>query len=102
MGVDLVVLDAGEFGGEHAQSTGGDGRGEGDQAGLVHAEVVDAVQHNQRGGVGMFAGCVEARADRAAGQRERDLGGGDWFGDDAAQQRRDRLVGDEVQHGDGL
>jgi len=63
---------------------------------------VDAVQDDDGGRVGDPGGCVEARADGATGQREGEVAGGEGLGDQAVEQRRDRLAADEVQHGDGL
>ena len=98
----MVVLDAGELGGEDAEAAGGHGGGEGDEAGFVHAEVMHAVQDDECGGVGVVVGRVEAGADGALGSGDGEVAGGDGLGDDLAEERGDGLVGDEVEHGDGL
>ena len=101
-GADVVVLDGRKLGGEDAQAAGGHGGGEGDEAGLVHAEVVDAVEDDEGGGVGLADRRVEACADGAAGEWEGDVGGGDAAGDEPAERGGDGLVGDEIEYGDGL
>ena len=59
---DVVVLDAGQLGGEDAEAAGGHRGGEGNEAGLVHAEMVDAVEHDEGGRVGVIAwACRAAR-----------------------------------------
>jgi hypothetical protein len=102
VGVDVVVLDAGQFGREHAEAAGGHGGGEGDHARLVHAEVVDAVEDDDAGRIGVELRRVEAGANGSAGQRQRDDLALDGLEGDVAQQRRHLLVGDEIEHGERL
>jgi hypothetical protein len=96
---DVVVLHVRQLGGEYAEAAGGHGGGEGDEARLVHAEVVDAVENDERGSVGMTDRGIEASTDGAGGERESEVAGGDGLGDQAAEERGDGLVGDEIEDG---
>ena len=61
----MVVLDVGQLGGEDADSAACHGGGEGHEPGLVDAEVMDAVEDDERGGVGGVSGQVETCSDGA-------------------------------------
>ncbi len=67
VGTDVVVLDVGEFRGEDSEAAGGHGGGEGDEAGLIDTEIVDAVEDDDGGRVGAMDRGVEASADGAVG-----------------------------------
>ena len=76
--------------------------GKGYQAGLVHAQVVHAMDDHDRRSMGMVHRGVHARPHGAAGEREGKLGGGDGVGDQPAQRRGDGLIADAIQDRDRL
>ena len=102
----MVVLDVGQLGGEDADAAGGHGGGEGLEAGLVDAEMVDAVEDDEGGGLGGVPGVelgeVEAGADGAGLGGEGEVFGGDGMGDGVADDGGDGLAGDLVEDGDGF
>ncbi len=101
-GVDVVVLDVGQLGREHADAATGHGGGEGHEARLVDAEVVDTVEDDECRGVGFVLGQIEARADAARFDVEGDVLAGDGVGDEIANDAWNGLAGDEIEDGDGL
>jgi hypothetical protein len=102
VGADVVVLDVRQLGSEDADAAGGHGGGEGNEAGLVNAEVVDAMKDHDGGRVGMAGWRIEAGSDGSTGEWEYEFGSRDGAGDEPAERCGDGLVRDEVEDGDGL
>ena len=102
----MVVLDVGQLRGENAKAAGRHGGGKGHQPGLVDAEVMDAVEDDESGSLGELVGRelrqVEAGADRPGLGRDRCVFGGNRVGYKIADDRRNGLARDLVEHGDGF
>ena len=102
-GADVVILDVGKLWGEDAEAAGGHGGGEGLKAGLVDAEMVDAVQDDEGGGVLLLDfGKVKAGADGTGFGGDGKFFGRDGVGDDVADKGWDGVAGDLVEDGDGF
>ncbi len=101
-GVDVVVLDVGELRGEDAHAAGGHGGGKGHEAGLVDAEVMDAVEDDEGGCVGEVVGEVEAGADVAGLNVEGEVVGRDGVRDGVGDEGGDGFAGDLLEDGDGF
>jgi hypothetical protein len=82
--IDVVVLDIRQLRGEDADAATGHGGGEAFEAGLVDAEMMDAVEDDEGGGVGFVFREVEAAADLSGFEGEREVLDGDGLGDELA------------------
>ncbi len=98
----MIVLDVGQLGGEYAKAAGGHRRGKGDESWLIHAKVVHAMQHHQRGRIRMAHGGIEPPPHRSLASVEGYIVRDDRLCNQLVQHGRNRLVPDEVQYGDRL
>ena len=84
------------------RAAGAHGGGEGDEAGFVDAEIVDAMEDDERRGVRVLEGGIEAGADGTGGGGIGEVFDSNPIGDSPAERLGDGLIGDEVEDGGSL
>ena len=102
LSMEPVVLDGRQLRCKYAQTARRHRRSERDQPRLIHAQVMHPMQHDERRRIRLACGCVQPRADRAAGERQHDVCRGDATGDQPVQRCGDGLVSNEIEHGNGM
>ena len=102
VGGDLVILDPRQLRREDAQAAGRKRRRESDQPRLVHAQMVDAVEHNQRRRIGMIDRRIKPRSNWAVSCRNGQVASGDSLISNSTQHRWFWLIGNQSEYGGGF